>query len=120
MFFDNVSIYDANGGCPDVWEKVNHSGRYIQITTNTEQVGKTLEDGLPNITGRFGADDQQTWVQVGAFQAVFDQHSGDTTADGGDGRNIAFDFDASRSNPIYGAAEVVQPKSILYIACRKN
>ena len=79
-------------------------------------VGAYVEAGLPNITGQFGRDDRQAQIVSGAFEAVTGS-SRDTTAEGGDGRSLAFDFDASRCSPIYGNSETVQPPAVKLLPC---
>ena len=99
--------------------------RFLEGTTDTGQVGKNVEPGLPNITGSFDANRgfiidyttgssgaikshrvvQQDWSGMGA--------GGQTTGSG-------FDFDASWSNSAYGSSAYVQPASIRLIPCIKS
>ena len=80
--------------------------------SDTHPAGTTVEAGLPNITGVIYG--MMTYSGGGGYnhnQALTaipeaDAHSRNTS---GDGRYIKADFDASRSNPIYGASNTVQP-----------
>ena len=70
------------------------------------KVGNDIEAGLPNITGRFAAENTAIY-QTGAFavdNATFARSTG-----GRDAPTTGYNFDASRSNPIYGKSNTVQP-----------
>ena len=82
----------------------------------TSEVGSSIEAGLPDIQGQFGRDDREAEVVSGAFEAVT-SNKRDTTAEGGDGRSLAFDFKASRYNPIYGNSDTVQPPALKLLPC---
>ena len=70
--------------------------------------GKYLEPGLPNITGQFGACVEESGAIVnGAFRI---NGSGPGTGTGWTNHRVA--FDASWSNPIYGASDTVRPPSM--------
>lgn len=92
---------------------------FEQMTNNKDDIGKSVEAGLPNITGDVGySQDNFANYTKGAFST-----SGSTTkvvhggtASGTTNANLA--FNASRSNPIYGNSNTVQPnavKKLLYI-----
>lgn len=95
-------------------------GRFLEGGANARQIKGA---GLPNITGMIGdseGDAGQFWGLYGAFYG--DKTSGyramgqrlATTAVG-----VETHFDASRSNPIYGSSDTVQPKSytVNYYIC---
>ena len=67
------------------------------------------EPGLPNITGYFSAD-ARDYALNGAF---YQKTRNGTNTEGGDSASMSykFDFDASKSNPIYGKSITVQPRS---------
>ena len=71
-------------------------------------LGMYQEDGLPNITGTFGGSAYGATVG-GAFSDIGGRSSYER---GGGGSNCIVGFDASRSNPIYGNSDTVQPKSV--------
>ena len=89
----------------------------VQGLFDLQNLGMTVEAGLPNIEGsaRIGRISQFSW-QVEASGAFFnnkankgineDQSSGST--------NSGLGLDASRSNPIYGNSNTVQPEAIQY------
>ena len=93
------------------WQKL--TGRYVlQCSDDTHAAGTTVQAGLPNITGGWGTLDiggregPEGAVYVGTmFQ--------DATPTYASGSSQASDyhatFDASRSNPIYGGSDTVQP-----------
>lgn len=86
----------------------------LQGSITTDHVGDIVEAGLPNITGSFRAKD---FVDNNAAPetsgAIYS-----TTYEGRDANNGAnttvYDLriDASRSNPIYGRSNTVQPQTI--------
>ena len=98
----------------------NLHGRFLEGTKNTD-VRSIKEAGLPNITGLR----QATWggADGGAGGYGSTKHTGAfypqattscaATVDESNwvGSGSGFGFDASRSNPIYGASSTVQPKS---------
>lgn len=98
-------VYDA---VQDKLTLPNVTGRVLQ---GGERV-KSVEAGLPNLRGVVEGLDgndgvlfkKEYVVNVGAGRNV------------GNGNNIMYSFDASRSNPIYGASETVQPPAISLIA----
>ena len=88
-------------------------GRVLQERDTSHAVGQKIEAGLPNITGDAHID--YAWFRGsayahGSFGAGNSLVSNITTA-GNDVRRTCYwiDFNASRSNPVYGASETVQP-----------
>ena len=88
------------------WELVQ-AGRALW-TTQGNDTGQKIEAGLPNITGY----DATAWGNLnpsGAFIAVgWDDYGGLSRNTG----RRTINFDASRSNPIYGRSHTVQPPAI--------
>lgn len=101
-------VYDA---AQDKLTLPNMTGRVLQGGENV----KSIDAGLPNITG------VTTWhiangyygQSSGAFVATNAANSG--MLGNGSGGGISEDFDASRSNPIYGASATVQPPALTVI-----
>ena len=86
---------------------------FIQLTGDVSEVGDSVEAGLPNITGTFGANTFAT--TSGAFT-----YSNDVRGNSGGNNNEqgTATFDASRSSAVYGKSNTVQPnavKKLLYI-----
>ena len=88
------------------WEKVSE-GRVLQGVSGSQVAGNTVEAGLPNITGRFKGVDAVS----GAEGCFYNGAKVNGAASGEDDKYI--NFDASRSNPIYGNSDTVQPPAYL-------
>ena len=91
------------------WEKVSE-GRVLQGVKGDQVAGKTVEAGLPTITGLVMTREQIPNENSGAFYT--------NGSRGGrykleDGAGYYTRFDASRSNPIYGKSNTVQPPAYL-------
>lgn len=86
------------------WELVS-SGRVLQGADSNHAVGTTAEAGLPNITGetRFTQYDD---TNSGAFYKIY---TGGNAYGGATYPDVIVQFDASRSNSIYGNSNTVQP-----------
>lgn len=95
-------------------------GRFLEGGANARQIKGA---GLPNITGRIG----DSVGVAGLFWSLYGAFYGDKTSGYRSiGQNVATTavgtethFDASRSNPIYGSSDTVQPKSytVNYYIC---
>ena len=116
-------VYDAGA---DTLVLPNVTGRVLQ---GGETV-KSVEAGLPNITGEWSVKkEHKTFAGVQLLAELeIDERGALYVAEKGD-RNgipdyptihknapIAIGFDASKSNPIYGSSETVQPPAISLIA----
>lgn len=93
------------------WEKL--TGRYVlQCSDDSHKAGTTVEAGLPNIKGTatyLNSDgmDQTTYPDMGAF--YWGQYNACIVADSSGTGKRDLMIDASRSNPIYGRSDTVQP-----------
>lgn len=87
----------------------NYYQRFLQ---GDDTPGIIKEPGLPNIKGTFGTIASENWFQ-GAF---FEQQRINNVKRLHDKASLV-GFDASRSNPIYGKSDTVQPPAttVLYI-----
>ena len=113
---ENPSVTFGGG----TWEKIAQD-RALMGASDTHPAGTTLEAGLPNITGKFVAalrDGFNSYTKSRITGAFYDNGNteNDTNYNGVDGSSVGipsgiapFGFDASRSNPIYGASDTVQP-----------
>ena len=88
--------------------------RFAEYTTTTSEVGKTVEAGLPNISGSFGASDGANASTDNTGPFWLDHDAGGRTGWGGDGGAV-FGFDVSRSNALYGETNTVQPASVRFM-----
>ena len=96
----------------------NWTDRMVQLAA--DGAGASIAAGLPNITGRVGQGLDSmfnTTYCTGAFQGSAENAS---TKNAGASGYRPIDsgyatFDASRSNPIYGASATVQPAAIKLI-----
>ena len=94
------------------WSKLN-SGRVLQISDDEHSAGTTVEAGLPNITGNiYRAFAEVNATSEGAFYLSnnYSQNNWEALTTN---RGWRFNFDASRSNPIYGASDTVQPSAFI-------
>lgn len=88
----------------------NVNDRCLEGTTNTANVGKYLEAGLPDITGEFtGCDMGGRENPSGSFYDVWDY--GDSVSFGSGGEDLRFGMKASKSSSVYSKSSVVQPKT---------
>ena len=94
------------------WERIEDCT--IWGASNAHPAGTTVEAGLPNIRAAFGGTQVD---DVGpATGAIYTVTSYDVFQEGIGYSKISLRFDASRSNPIYGASDTVQPPAYcLYI-----
>lgn len=91
------------------WEKVSE-GRVLQGVSGSQVPGKTVEAGLPNITGSFDGQNRESGSR-GCFYSVTGgyQNARDKNNEG----NRVY-FDASRSSSIYkNDCKTVQPPAYL-------
>ena len=92
----------------------NWINRMVQLAG--DGAGTSVAAGLPNITGQsFSFHDYAYIKRLGAFMKSYSQ--GRATANNGGAQYIhtVIIFDASDSNPIYGASATVQPPAIKLI-----
>ena len=68
-------------------------------------LGKTIEAGLPNLTG-------DIYAFAGAGGVFYSKYEVNAFG-GGNAHQVFVGFDASRSNPIYGKSSTVQPPAIV-------
>ena len=108
-------VYDSGA---DTLTLPNAVGRVLQ---GGETV-KSVEAGLPNITGSLKNIPQghsvfdAILVQSGALSTKTAKRYGVTGSQSYSDWSDSIDFDASHSNPIYGASDTVQPPALSLIA----
>ena len=80
--------------------------------------GQKIEAGLPNIIG--APSGNLIYASESGGAGPFRNATGNQFGGGqSNSRSSPFDFDASRSNPIYGASETVQPPALTLLPCIK-
>ena len=90
------------------WEEIA-SERVLMGASSTHAAGTTVRAGLPNITGFFVANVRSDKQEIsGAFTAI-DRIAITGKNDSSGAGAYKFSLDASKSNPIYGASNTVQP-----------
>ena len=86
--------------------------KFIEGTTTSSEVGKSVSAGLPNITGTVTA----SWVRgTGAFKDAGNGNCSDGELNG----PAKIDFSASRSSNLYGSSSTVQPAAVRSLLCIK-
>lgn len=120
--FAKIGTKYGSGNGSTTFNLPNLHHKFIEGTTTSSEVGKSVAAGLPNITGK---------VMVGGYQLMTSKHTGAFfgsdygTADyhGQDGRQnvpTTFGIDASRSSAVYGRSSTVQPDSTRMLLCIKT
>lgn len=114
--FETVSHASPASMFGGIWEEIAQ-GRTLMGATDAQITGTTVEAGLPNITGHAGPDVESGFYNVNrpnAYGAFYGGGKSYDWAAGGKqtpGKDLC--FDASRSNPIYGASDTVQPPAYI-------
>lgn len=121
MSVENVSPASWLGG---TWERLPEG---YALWTASSGAGGTIGAGLPNITGYLGGDNSEAYrfrgnrVQSGALYTnewTSSKYTGNNSFNGYNAQTI--NFDASRSNSIYGASSTVQPPAYKVYAWRRT
>lgn len=91
---------------------------YAKGSKSMYEVGTYLDAGLPNITGQtsYETEPNAIYDPTGAFYREKSSRY-KLYWSGGDTANASLSFDASKSNPIYGASTTVQPRSVIGVWC---
>lgn len=112
----NVPFYSLGDG--ETTFRVPSLSCWIKGANGLEEVGSYLESGLPNIEGSWAAEGLMRDIAVpitsGAlyttnFNRISNYALGNVSYPLANG----IGFDASKSNPVYGSTEFVQPPSII-------
>ena len=118
-FFNSTGVADYYG-VDEANERIflPRNNKFWQFTTNTGEVNKYVEAGLPNIEGttpNIGINYNETTGNSGALFTSSSATNYGVTNSGSPKSNLH--FNASRSNKIYGNSTTVQPassKKLLY------
>ena len=90
-------------------------GVHPKFVAALAEAGQYVDAGLPNIKGTLTNDESLDGAgATGVFHRI---QTGTTTISGGSANRRLYtdDFDASRSNPIYGNSDTVQPPAITFL-----
>lgn len=100
------------------WQKIS-TGRVLMGASNDNQLGTTVDSGLPNITGSFLLRWSDNSGQGGIYNtwsgSLYGTKSGTaqgwSSVNAGDGGSRAdtLNIDASKSSTVYGKSSIVQP-----------
>lgn len=110
--FQTVSSTSPAALFGGTWQEIAQN-RVLMGASYAHAAGTTVEAGLPNITGRAGPDEQAGFYNVnrpnayGAFYGGGKSYDWAASGTSTPGKDLC--FDASRSNPIYGRSNTVQP-----------
>lgn len=102
----------GNGDGHSTFGLPNLNGLFIQGTNNTGNIGRTIEAGLPNITGWLQATAQGGWSYGHAGGAITETIIGSGDEGGKGGEYKTYTLNASLASPIYGRSDTVQPPSV--------
>lgn len=107
-----IGIKYGSGDGSSTFNVPNLTERIPWGISSSSSVGTTRSAGLPNITGEFFIGYEQQSNYHGPSGCFYDSgHRGDGV-DGDEGFFADMYLDASRSNPIYGRSDTVQPPAI--------
>ena len=107
--FNVIGTSFGNGDGINTFNVPDMRNRFLEGANGN--LGKRIEAGLPNITGKFYHDTNATFLLSGAFsytRGSFRNLQNDA-ANSGSGY---VSFDASKSNAIYGNSDTVQPPAV--------
>lgn len=105
-------IGNTYGGDSTNFNVPNLVDKFIEGSTAS---GTEKEAGLPNITGTFYHDPNVTSTLSGAFFSYKRGNSRNLQNDAANAGSGYVNFDASKSNPIYGNSDTVQPPALTMV-----
>ena len=114
--FAKIGTKYGSGNGSTTFNLPNLHHKFIEGTTTSSEVGKSVSAGLPNISGRLSAYNCNDSKFSGAFQYV--GREGGVSSAWHDAPYA--NFDASRSSSKFGSSSTVQPESIRLIPCIKS
>lgn len=107
--FDEIGTTYGEGDGSTTFNLPDFRGRFIQGANG--DLGSIKEAGLPNILGSFNAQITDGLTTPSSSGALYHAGQGSNGFFGA-GTGYRIQFDASRSNPIYGKSDTVQPPAI--------
>ena len=116
--FAKIGTKYGSGNGSTTFNLPNLHHKFIEGTTTSSEVGKSVAAGLPNISGSFGYDGYGLMnFGKGAFAMSTKQPK--TFGEGQYYDSYDTSFSAKRSSSTYGAASTVQPSSMRLVPCIK-
>lgn len=109
--FASIGTYWGAGDGSTTFSLPNMNGRFIEGTTNISNVGKYVDAGLPNITGKAPNMAWKSYVTQTAEGAFFVTQDGIGSNTNDATNKLCLNLDASRVSSILGKALTVQPAS---------
>lgn len=119
--FETVSFASPASMFGGIWEEIAQ-GITLMGATDTQIAGTTVKAGLPNITGSTGRfassysnySSSDPHKKDGALSySGTSSNMGYYSSSGSAGYGYYIDFDASKSNPIYGSSTTVRPPAYI-------
>ena len=104
--FNVIGTLYGNGNGTDTFNLPDYRNRVLQ--GSADSTPRSKDAGLPNITGSYLGDNEQGLNTTGAFYSSSASGSGCKN----DNACVKMNFDASRSNSIYGKSSTVQPPAL--------
>lgn len=117
--FAKIGKKYGSGNGSTTFNLPNLHHKFIEGTTTSSEVGKSVAAGLPNITGTFTEHGNTSGLKcTGAFTG--EARIGLNSNQGGawDGGRVT--MNSSLSSSVYGAASTVQPASTRLLYCIKS
>ena len=114
--FAKIGTKYGSGNGSTTFNLPNLHHKFIEGTTTSSEVGRSVSAGLPNISGRLSAYNCDASKFSGPFQYV--GREGGVSSAWHDAPYA--NFDASRSSSKFGSSSTVQPESIRLIPCIKS
>lgn len=120
--FSVIGTTYGSGDGSTTFKLPNLHHRFLEGTTTASEVGKTVEAGLPNITGR--VHDARAFltdpVNSGALTGSVSGSSVYRLNWSGAYQSSDLSLDASKSSSTFGRASTVQPQSLRLMPCIKT
>lgn len=113
--FAKIGTKYGSGNGSTTFNLPNLHHKFIEGTTTSSEVGKSVAAGLPNISGSGALH----WASHDISGALEDASSSWVGISGGSSSFYNTTLDASRSSSFYGKSSSVQPSSLRLVNCIK-
>lgn len=115
--FAKIGTKYGSGNGSTTFNLPNLHHKFIEGTTTSSEVGKSVSAGLPNITGYFGGN--MSVVTSGAFSTTRQAPTGSILFSQTNNEMKVL-MNAGNANGLYGSSSVVQPSSLRLVHCIKS